>query len=166
MKMKPRQSMSFEAALLYCEKHSDKKVGLTSGCFDLLHDFHVRYLIKCARKCDILIVGVDSDAMVREAKGPERPFQSEFQRLQNVNALKMVDIAYIQDSLEDFTNVAEHFLRRGGVVFRNQVFEGRENEIALGTVQGIAKVIIIPDIEEMSSTTALTKKIRTGLNGS
>lgn len=36
----------------------DKKIGLTSGCFDLIHYYHLRYLERCKANCDLLIVGV------------------------------------------------------------------------------------------------------------
>lgn len=38
----------------------DKVVGVTSGCFDLFHFYHLRYLERCKALCGFLIVGVDS----------------------------------------------------------------------------------------------------------
>lgn len=46
----------------------DKKIGLTSGCFDLIHYYHLRYLERCKANCDLLIVGVDSDSLVEMNK--------------------------------------------------------------------------------------------------
>lgn len=34
-------------------------IGLTSGCFDLIHFQHFYYFFRCRRQCDVLIVGVD-----------------------------------------------------------------------------------------------------------
>lgn len=45
-----------------------KIVGVTSGCFDLLHFYHLRYLERCRALCDFLIVGVDSDILVHANK--------------------------------------------------------------------------------------------------
>ncbi|MEK7649208.1 MAG: adenylyltransferase/cytidyltransferase family protein [Patescibacteria group bacterium] len=149
-------STSFESAAHYCKARPDATIGLTSGSFDLFHDFHLRYLMQCKRQCDILVVGVDSNAHVQERKGLSRPIMSEFQRVMLVNALKYVDFSYIQHSLEDFTRVAETL--GTNVVFRNQEFLGREQEVAVGTSG--AKVIIIPDIAELDSTTNLIKRIR------
>ena len=68
-----------------------KKLVLTNGCFDLLHTGHVRYLEQ-ARACgDALIVGVNSDASVRELKGPERPLNGELDRAEVLSALRCVD---------------------------------------------------------------------------
>ena len=36
-----------------------QRVGLTSGCFDLLHFYHLHYLLRCHALCDVLLVGVD-----------------------------------------------------------------------------------------------------------
>jgi len=68
-----------------------KKLVLTNGCFDLLHTGHVRYL-KQARGCgDALIVAVNSDASVRELKGPDRPLNGELDRAEVLAALRCVD---------------------------------------------------------------------------
>ena len=68
-----------------------KKLVLTIGCFDILHTGHVRYL-KQARACgDALIVAVNSDASVRELKGPERPLNGELERAELLEALHCVD---------------------------------------------------------------------------
>ena len=64
---------------------------MTNGCFDLLHTGHIRYLEQ-ARACgDALIVAVNSDASVRELKGPERPLNGEFDRAEVLAALRCVD---------------------------------------------------------------------------
>lgn len=68
-----------------------KKLVLTNGCFDLLHTGHVRYLQQ-ARACgDALLVAVNSDASVRELKGPERPLNSELDRAEVLAALRCID---------------------------------------------------------------------------
>ncbi len=68
-----------------------KKLVMTNGCFDLLHTGHIRYLEQ-ARACgDALIVAVNSDASVRELKGPERPLNGEFDRAEVLAALRCVD---------------------------------------------------------------------------
>ena len=68
-----------------------KKLVLTNGCFDLLHTGHVRYLEQ-ARGCgDALMVAVNSDASVRELKGPDRPLNGELDRAEVLAALRCVD---------------------------------------------------------------------------
>ena len=48
-------------------------MGFTNGCFDILHPGHVAYLTQARAWCDRLIVGLNSDASVRRAKGEGRP---------------------------------------------------------------------------------------------
>ncbi|MFA6234748.1 MAG: adenylyltransferase/cytidyltransferase family protein, partial [Bacteroidota bacterium] len=159
MIINPYPSTSLEAAALYIAAHPEMRVGLTSGTWDLFHDFHERFLERCRRKCDILIVGVDSDSEVRRVKGPSRPFQSEYQRRMLLDANKNVTFVFIQDGVEDFTKVCEILLGvHGGRVFRNDVFAGRENEVALGSVRDKVEVVIIPDITELDSTSVLADR--------
>ena len=51
-----------------------------NGCFDLLHRGHLRTIRQSAMGGDCLIVGINSDASVRELKGPGRPINSEQER--------------------------------------------------------------------------------------
>jgi len=74
-----------------------KKLVFTNGCFDILHIGHVRYLQE-AKKCgDILVVALNSDASVRELKGPARPLQNEQDRAEILDALNAVDHTLIFD---------------------------------------------------------------------
>jgi rfaE bifunctional protein nucleotidyltransferase chain/domain len=68
-----------------------KRLVLTNGCFDLLHTGHVRYLEEAHRCGDALMVAVNSDASVRELKGPTRPVNGELDRAEVLAALRCVD---------------------------------------------------------------------------
>ena len=84
-----------------------KKLVLTNGCFDLLHNGHIRYLQQ-ARDCgDALIVAVNSDDSVRELKGPERPLNSETDRAEVLAALRCVDHVTIFEG-KRVTDVIRH----------------------------------------------------------
>lgn len=72
-------------------QRSGKKVVFTNGCFDLLHVGHVRYLQEARAQGDLLVVGLNADASVRELKGPERPVQNEADRGEILAALACVD---------------------------------------------------------------------------
>lgn len=66
-------------------------VGFTNGCFDILHAGHISLLRQAAAACDRLIVALNTDASVRELKGPERPVQSEHVRAAVMAVIKGVD---------------------------------------------------------------------------
>lgn len=72
-----------------------RKIVLTNGCFDLLHRGHVAYLEQSALLGDILVVAVNSDASVRELKGPSRPLNHEADRAFLIASLRCVDIAFV-----------------------------------------------------------------------
>jgi len=73
-------------------------VVLTTGCFDLLHLNHIRFLadahLEARRRNGVLAVAVNSDASVRLGK-PGRPLQDEHTRVSLIAALRVVDVAFI-----------------------------------------------------------------------
>lgn len=131
-------------------------VGLTSGVFDLIHWGHLHYLERCRRLCDRLLVGVDSDAMVRAAKGPERPFIPELQRLALVSSLACVDAAFLLHELDDLHRIAVQFQVRK--VFKHEGFR------ALDRVVGVdgtgAELVVVPDVPGLVSTTEIVARVR------
>lgn len=60
-------------------KLKGNRIILTSGCFDLIHGGHLRYLCR-AGKLGYLVVGINSDAFVRRLKGKTRPVRDEKDR--------------------------------------------------------------------------------------
>ena len=54
-------------------RENGKRMVLTNGCFDLLHVGHVTFLEEAAKRGDVLVVAVNSDAAVTRLKGPADP---------------------------------------------------------------------------------------------
>ncbi|PAZ01516.1 MAG: D-glycero-beta-D-manno-heptose 1-phosphate adenylyltransferase [Spartobacteria bacterium AMD-G5] len=67
----------------------------TNGCFDILHRGHADYLAFARSQGDALIVGLNSDASVRRAKGPTRPVNPEQDRAYVLGSLRAVDFVVI-----------------------------------------------------------------------
>ncbi len=80
-------------------KRADRTVVWTNGCFDILHVGHVRSLQAAKAFGDVLIVGLNSDASVRQLKGPTRPIIPGVQRAELLAALRCVDEVIIFDDL-------------------------------------------------------------------
>ncbi len=84
---------SLEAATTWREqlRAEGKRVVLTNGVFDLLHTGHLHYLQHARALGDALVIALNSDASVRELKGPLRPIQNEEERAFALAATWFVD---------------------------------------------------------------------------
>lgn len=84
---------SLEAAVRLRAEYraSGKKLVLTNGVFDLLHTGHLYYLQQARALGDALFIALNSDASVKELKGPLRPIQNEEQRAYALAATWFVD---------------------------------------------------------------------------
>lgn len=134
-----------------------KNVGLTSGSFDLFHAAHEHYLQCCRRHCGhdgILIVGVDSDHLIRQRKGINRPIIPESDRLQSVAGRKGVSAAFILGTVEDFGRAVE--LLGVKYIFKNQEYSKIK---VLGADLPGVELIIVPDFQRTESTSAIIAKV-------
>jgi rfaE bifunctional protein nucleotidyltransferase chain/domain len=71
------------------------KIVATSGCFDLVHAGHValfKEMRKLAGPKGLVIVLINRDEYLRQAKGPSRPIQGLEHRMAIVGAFRDVDI--------------------------------------------------------------------------
>ena len=96
-KMVYQTSMTKEAVIKQIQtwQQAGQKVVLVTGVFDLLHIEHLRFLTKAKASGDKLVVGLESDARVKSIKGHERPINSQAIRLEQMEALKSVDLVFI-----------------------------------------------------------------------
>ncbi len=84
-----------------------KSVVLTQGVYDLIHEGHALYLEKARSYGDLLIVGMDSDAVTRMRKGPTRPVVPELERARMLSHLRCVDLIYLKKPDQDIDFVIE-----------------------------------------------------------
>ena len=85
------------------------RIGYTQGTFDTLHYGHVRLLRQAKELCDYLIVGVNSDSLVREYKNTET-IVKEKERAEIVEAIKYVDKSVIVNTLDKMVQLGKfHF---------------------------------------------------------
>lgn len=75
-----------------------KTIVFANGCFDLLHVGHVRYLYGAKALGDLLVVAINSDRIVQQLKGSNRPITSENERAEIIAALSCVDYVTIFDT--------------------------------------------------------------------
>lgn len=74
-----------------------KRIGFTHGAFDLFHYGHLHLLRESAKKCDFLIVGVESDKNIGKYKHYSRPIIDERRRFEIVNELDCVNAAFVSN---------------------------------------------------------------------
>lgn len=133
-------------------KKRGKKIVFTNGCFDILHVGHVKYLQEAKSFGDILIVGLNSDASVRELKGPTRPVNVEDDRAYILAALDAVDyvVKFGDDTPHDLIKmIAPDVLVKGG---------DYEGKTVVGTE--FSKVLKLVDFVDGKSTTKTIAKIQ------
>jgi cytidyltransferase-like protein len=134
-------------------------IGVTSGCFDILHPTHILYLEKCSRECDILYVLIDSDERVYLTKG-NYPVFNEHDRLLLLEALEVVDRAAVFNDMQDYELSIRAIMSEQDEVV---VFKNREN-FPTSEVHFLLKIPgtttkIIRDIERLSSSTQIKQQI-------
>jgi len=140
------------AAIAAQYRTSGKRVVFTNGCYDLLHAGHVLSLSMAAAEGDVLFVGVNSDAMIRKLKGPQRPIIAEHDRMAVLAALSCVDqvILFHEETPHELLQaIRPDVLVKGGTYSTEQVV-GREIVEAYG---GIVRVT--PVVEGLSTTKIL-----------
>lgn len=76
-------------------KSKDKKIVFTAGSWDLIHAGQCRYLEKAKEYGDVLVVGVSSNAAIRNVKGPNKPILDEKIRAEMLTFLRSVDFVTI-----------------------------------------------------------------------
>jgi glycerol-3-phosphate cytidylyltransferase len=78
-----------------------KKIGYTTGVFDLFHIGHLNILKRARLECDYLIVGITTDelAFSVKKKNPVIPFQ---ERMEIIEAIKFVDEVVPQTTYDKF----------------------------------------------------------------
>lgn len=128
-------------------------LGFANGCFDAgLHPGHRHLLTECQRRCDRLIVALNSDESVRALKGPDRPINPLELRAKDVLAsLRPHDLVTVFESEEDLLELIR--LNKPNIIFKGSDYEGNE---VVGS--DLAKVILIPRLAGFSTSSEIEKR--------
>lgn len=82
------------------KRNKSKIKVLVGGCFDILHNGHLKFLEASKKQGDILIVALESDESVRRLKGKGRPINNEKTRTENLIKTGFVDNVIILPNLK------------------------------------------------------------------
>jgi cytidyltransferase-like protein len=139
-------------------KEQGKKIVITSGVFDLLHDAHKAYLQKAKEAGDYLIVLVESDIRTAEMKGEGRPVWNQEQRY---GAIKQ--LPYVDDSLilpPEFKNPLRY--EEIVILLAPDVYAVSSNSVALDHKKKLMEKyggemkIVLQEVPGISTTAILT----------
>ncbi|MBT0772175.1 adenylyltransferase/cytidyltransferase family protein [Kineosporia sp. J2-2] len=122
---------------------------ITFGTFDVLHIGHLRILERAKAHGDRLVVGVSSDALNMSKKG-RNPIFSEKERSSLIEALKVVDEVFIEESLE---LKAEYVKKFGAdLLVMGDDWAGR-----FDWIKEFCEVVYLPRTPSISTTAVIEK---------
>lgn len=76
-------------------------IGLTSGCFDILHEGHIKTLKSCKKYCDTLFVCLSSDEQIKRLKGEKRPINNLNDRIYMLINYTFIDYIILYNETND-----------------------------------------------------------------
>lgn len=124
-----------------------------NGSFDLFHFGHLYFLQTARAQGDVLIVGLNSDASIKQYKDPRRPVVPQEQRWQIVAALEIVDYIHIFDEtvpMPFLAAIRPHVHVNGA--------EYGENCIEAASVRaGGGKLVLVPKVAGLSTTELIAR---------
>ncbi|MGF1708929.1 adenylyltransferase/cytidyltransferase family protein [Enterovibrio baiacu] len=128
-----------------------KRVGYTTGVFDMFHIGHLNLLRRAKLECDYLIVGVTTDELCQKAKN-KTPIIPLIERLKIVQSIKFVDEVVPQ------TNYDKHQALRDlkfNVMFVGDDWKGsdRWNQLELDFKKMGCDIVYFPYSRDTSSST-------------
>lgn len=126
------------------------KIGYTQGVYDMFHVGHLRLINNAAKQCETLIVGVNSDELVKQYKN-KTPVISAVDRAEIIRNLKAVNRVEIVDTLDKVV-LQKRF--RFDAVFIGDDWKGNERWIRTEEELRLvgADVVYLPHTENISST--------------
>lgn len=131
----------------------NNNVIFTNGCFDILHTGHVQLLKECKKLAGDngkVIVGLNSDASVKNLKGDSRPINDQDSRKLLLESLRFVDevIIFEEDTPELLIEkICPDILVKGGDYLIDQIV-GK---------QYAKKVVVFPYVDGKSTTNTIEK---------
>jgi rfaE bifunctional protein kinase chain/domain len=115
------------------------------GTFDIVHPGHIRHLMYCSEKADLLIASLTSDVHI--SKGQFRPFVPQDLRAMNLAALEVVDYVIIDPNptpIEHLKYIQPDYFAKGYEYFKNgQVHPKTQEELDVIEAYG-GEIIFTP----------------------
>jgi D-beta-D-heptose 7-phosphate kinase/D-beta-D-heptose 1-phosphate adenosyltransferase len=146
-------------------KSSNKKIGLITGCFDVLHAGHIHFIQQARKQSDVLIIGLENDFNIKRSKGLDRPIHNFDQRSLVLSELKSVTYIFkIESEFEQFDERAENYydsllqtLKPDYLFSNSETDKHIEQKIKKSTSNNLKLILI--DRQHDTSSSAIIKKL-------
>jgi rfaE bifunctional protein nucleotidyltransferase chain/domain len=143
----------------YLQANNLNKIGLTSGCFDILHEGHIKNLKTCKKNCDFLFVCLSSDAQIKRLKGTKRPINNLMDRIKMLINFDFIDIILLYDEInDDMETELDNIMN---IIKPDIWFKGNDytKEDILKKHPSLKSIMLIDFIEGKSTTNIINKII-------
>ena len=141
----------------FLSKNPNKNVGLTCGCFDILHEGHITNLKLSKKKCNFLYVCLSSDEQVKRLKGEKRPINKLEDRINMLIHYDFIDLIILYDEInDDFQIELDNIIN---IVNPDTWFKGKDysKEDILKKHPSLKNIELINLIEGKSTTNIINK---------
>jgi len=135
-------------------KRMGYRIVLTQGVYDMIHEGHARYLEAALSYGDILIVGIDSDELTKQRKGPSRPIVPQKERVNMLAHLRHVSIIAMREANQSMGKLIET-VRPDVLVTSTSTSDFGKKEIAIYK-KVCGKIVTLPP----QASTTTTGRIR------
>lgn len=132
-----------------------KNVGMTCGCFDILHEGHIQNLKISKQLCDNFLVCLSSDEQITRIKGLTRPINKVEDRISMLLQYKFIDKIILYNETDDILESELDELMN--IVNPDIWFKGEDYNIKdiLKKHPSLKKIILHKLIEGKSTTTII-----------
>jgi D-beta-D-heptose 7-phosphate kinase/D-beta-D-heptose 1-phosphate adenosyltransferase len=97
---------------------------IVNGTFDILHRGHLQMLNFAKSQGTYLLVAIDSDRLVKELKGNNRPINNQEDRKFALDNLKCTDAVWIFDSQLELEHICK--LYKPDLMIKGEEYQGKE----------------------------------------
>ena len=133
-------------------------IGLTSGCFDIIHSGHLKNLQISRKMCDLLFVCLSSDIQIRRLKGDKRPINCLIDRINMLIQMDCIDHIILYEEIDDRLEIElDNIMNilKPAIWFKGSDYCKAE---IMKKHPGLSRIELIDNIEG-KSTTNIIKKI-------
>ena len=108
-----------------------KRIGYTTGVFDMFHIGHLHLLKKAKNHCNYLIVGVSSDELVEQYKDkkPIIPFEHRLEIISSLSVVNEVVVQTHRDKIKQYHDIGFDVMFVGDDWKGDSLFESVEMEL-------------------------------------